>query len=137
VSRIHDLSALIGATQALTSLVDTILNVVLVASDSTVVQLRTKALKALSSIVTSDPEVLRDVRAFLSSLTLPFTCIQPKVRRSIEGHLLDNSPAVRDATVELLGKYIIQSPQLASDYYEKIADRIAVGDECFSVVLVQ
>jgi hypothetical protein len=48
------------------------------------------------------------------------------VRRGIESHLLDSSPAVRDAAVELIGKYMIESPEVAGDYYQKIADRIAV-----------
>lgn len=48
------------------------------------------------------------------------------MRRAIEGHLLDSSAAVRDAAVELIGKYMIDSPIFASDYYQKIADRIAV-----------
>jgi hypothetical protein len=48
------------------------------------------------------------------------------VRRGIESHLLDSSPAVRDAAVELIGKYMVESPEVASDYYQKIADRIAV-----------
>ena len=47
------------------------------------------------------------------------------MRRGIETHLLDSSPAVRDAAVELIGKYIIDSPKFASDYYQRIADRIA------------
>ena len=48
------------------------------------------------------------------------------VRRAIEDHLLDNSSAVRDAAVELIGKYVVQRPELAGDYYERIADRIVV-----------
>lgn len=48
------------------------------------------------------------------------------MRRGIESHLLDSSPAVRDAAVELIGKYMIESPEVAGDYYQKIADRIAV-----------
>ena len=71
--------------------------------------MRTKALKALGQIVTSDPSILS----------------APNVRRGIETHLLDSSPAVRDAAVELIGKYIIDSPKFASDYYQRIADRIA------------
>lgn len=39
---------------------------------------------------------------------------------------MDNSPAVRDAAVELIGKYMIDSPEVAGDYYPRIADRIAV-----------
>jgi hypothetical protein len=33
---------------------------------------------------------------------------------------------VRDAAVELIGKYMIESPEVVGDYYTKIADRIAV-----------
>lgn len=56
--------------------------------------------------------------------------MQSKVRSSIESHLLDNSVAVRDAAVELIGKYIIQSPEVASEYYCRIAERIAVIVPC-------
>jgi len=52
---------------------------------------------------------------------------QPNVRCAIESHLLDSSPAVRDAAVELIGKYIIDSPDVSGDYYQKIADRMAVS----------
>lgn len=34
---------------------------------------------------------------------------------------------MRDAAVELIGKYMIESPDVASDYYQKIADRMAVS----------
>lgn len=72
--------------------------------------MRTKALKALGQIVLSDPTILA----------------QPSVRTGIESHLLDNSAAVRDAAVELIGKYMIDSPEVASGYFTKIAERIAV-----------
>ena len=49
------------------------------------------------------------------------------MRRGIESHLLDSSPAVRDAAVELIGKYMIESPEVAGDYYQRIAERIAVS----------
>lgn len=49
------------------------------------------------------------------------------MRRAIESHLKDSSPAVRDAAVELIGKYIISMPKVAKDYYSQIADRIAVS----------
>lgn len=32
---------------------------------------------------------------------------------------------MRDAAVELIGKYMIDSPKFAADYYQRIADRIA------------
>ena len=49
------------------------------------------------------------------------------MRNAIESHLLDSSPAVRDAAVELIGKYMVDKPGVTGDYYEKISERIAVG----------
>jgi cohesin loading factor subunit SCC2 len=51
---------------------------------------------------------------------------QPNVRHAIESHLLDSSPAVRDAAVDLIGKYMIDSPAVTGSYYPRIAERIAV-----------
>ncbi|KAF9068643.1 hypothetical protein BDP27DRAFT_1327053 [Rhodocollybia butyracea] len=75
------------------------------ALDAPVIFMRTKALRALGQIITSDPSIL--------------------FGKGFESHLLDSSPAVRDAAVELIGKYMIDSPDVAADYYSKIADRIA------------
>ncbi|KAI0927411.1 hypothetical protein AcV5_007956 [Taiwanofungus camphoratus] len=109
VARIDRLSEEIGTIQSFKNSFSPILNVVLQALDAPPVFMRTKALKALGQIITSDPSILS----------------APNVRRAIESHLLDSSPAVRDAAVELIGKYMIDSPKFASDYYQKIADRIA------------
>ncbi|OSD02424.1 hypothetical protein PYCCODRAFT_1410918 [Trametes coccinea BRFM310] len=109
VARIDRLSEEIGTCQSLRNSFQPILTVVLQALDAPPVFMRTKALKALGQIVTSDPSILS----------------APNVRRGIETHLLDSSPAVRDAAVELIGKYMIDSPKFAADYYQKIADRIA------------
>ncbi|KAI0823297.1 hypothetical protein BC628DRAFT_1504458 [Trametes gibbosa] len=109
VARVDRLSEEIGTCQSLRNSFHPILTVVLQALDAPPVFMRTKALKALGQIVTSDPSILS----------------APNVRRGIETHLLDSSPAVRDAAVELIGKYIIDSPKFASDYYQRIADRIA------------
>jgi len=99
------------------------------ALDSPAIFVRTKALKALGVIVTSDSTILSAVRIDFNFRNLAKKLIprqQANVRRGIESHLLDSSAAVRDAAVELIGKYIIDSPKVASDYYQKIADRIAV-----------
>ncbi|KAG1898204.1 uncharacterized protein F5891DRAFT_490571 [Suillus fuscotomentosus] len=99
----------IGTIQTLRNSFGPILNVVLLALDAPAVFMRTKALRALGQIVNSDSSILA----------------APNVRRAIESHLLDSSPAVRDAAVELIGKYMIESPEVVGDYYTKIADRIA------------
>ncbi|EJD50599.1 hypothetical protein AURDEDRAFT_182486 [Auricularia subglabra TFB-10046 SS5] len=109
VARVDRLAEEIGTIQSLKNAFEPILAVVLMALDSPAVFMRSKALRALGHIVTSDPDILHNA----------------KVRAAIESHLLDNSPAVRDAAVELIGKYIIQSPEVAADYYPRIADRIA------------
>ncbi|KZS93606.1 hypothetical protein SISNIDRAFT_485224 [Sistotremastrum niveocremeum HHB9708] len=109
VSHIDRLAEHLGVWQNIKSIADPALSVVIVASDASAVTMRTKALRALGQIVTSDPQIFRN----------------SKVRTAIEQHLLDNSPQVRDAAVELIGKYVQQIPELADDYYARIADRIA------------
>ncbi|KAI6129687.1 hypothetical protein EDD16DRAFT_1689919 [Pisolithus croceorrhizus] len=90
----------VGTVQGLMNSFGPILNVVLMALD---------APPSLGQIVTSDSTILS----------------MANVRRAIESHLLDSSAAVRDAAVELIGRYMIESPEVAGDYYSKIADRIA------------
>jgi cohesin loading factor subunit SCC2 len=94
--------------------------------------MRTKALRSLGQIVTSDPSILAAVRHNPRVSSHLLTRSQNNVRAAIETHLLDSSPAVRDAAVELIGKYMIDSPAVAEEYYPKIADRIAVRSASFS-----
>ncbi|KAJ3525731.1 hypothetical protein NMY22_g10453 [Coprinellus aureogranulatus] len=108
-SRIDRLAEEIGTIQAMKISFQTILNVIVTSLNAPVIFMRTKALRALGQIIMSDATILS----------------VPSVRKGIEGHLLDNSPAVRDAAVELIGKYMIDSPEVAGDYYQKIAERMA------------
>lgn len=39
----------------------------------------------------------------------------------------DSSPAVRDAAIELVGKYAVSRPDLASEYLPQICERITAG----------
>ncbi|KAL5501640.1 SCC2 [Sanghuangporus vaninii] len=109
IDRADNLSEQLGTTHFLKNAFDPILNVIILALDAPAVFVRTKALRALSHILTVDSSVLT----------------KSNVRRAIESHLLDSSPQVRDAAVELIGKYIVDSPVVAGDYYQKIAERIA------------
>ncbi|KAG1743247.1 uncharacterized protein EDB91DRAFT_1126495 [Suillus paluster] len=109
VNRVDCYAEEVGTIQTLRNSFGPILNIVLLALDAPAVFMRTKALRALGQIVNSDSSILA----------------APNVRRAIESHLLDSSPAVRDAAVELIGKYMIESPEVVGDYYAKIADRIA------------
>lgn len=63
IVRIDRLAEEIGTTQILKNAFDPILNIILVALDAPPVFMRTKALRALSQILTVDSSVLANVRA--------------------------------------------------------------------------
>ena len=52
---------------------------------------------------------------------------QPLVHQAFKNRLSDSSPAVRDASVELVGKYVVKTPALAAEYYPHIALRVSVS----------
>ncbi|KAK3409227.1 hypothetical protein EUGRSUZ_J01370 [Eucalyptus grandis] len=70
--------------------------------------IRAKALKAVSIIVETDPEVLRDKR----------------VQLAVEGRFCDSAISVREAALELVGRHIASHPDVGSQYFEKVAERI-------------
>ncbi|CAE7081849.1 unnamed protein product [Rhizoctonia solani] len=109
VKRVDDLAERFGGTQSLRNAFEPILNAIILALDAPAVFMRTKALRSLGLIITKDPSILK----------------QSNVRRAIESHLMDSSPQVRDAAVDLMGKYLVLSPELVDDYYPQIANRIA------------
>jgi cohesin loading factor subunit SCC2 len=61
LARIDDLAEMLGSLQGMRHLFQPILNVILSALDAPPVFMRTKALRALGQIVTSDPEILSAV----------------------------------------------------------------------------
>ncbi|RSH84025.1 Sister chromatid cohesion protein 2 [Saitozyma podzolica] len=101
-------SIAVSRGRSLQSAFDPILHALIGALDFSVVGMRAKALRGLSGIVVVDPEILG-----LSH-----------VRRAFEDRLSDPSPQVRDVAVELVGKYVVQRPHLARDYYPHIAQRV-------------
>lgn len=66
-------------------------------------------MRAVSHVIAQDPSLFQ----------------QEYVRRGIESRMLDASPAVRDASVELVGRYVVGNPTLAMQYLPRICDRIA------------
>ncbi|CAE6533842.1 unnamed protein product [Rhizoctonia solani] len=109
IKRVDDLAERFGGTQSLRNAFEPILSAIILALDAPAVFMRTKALRSLGLIITKDPSILK----------------QANVRRAIENHLMDSSPQVRDAAVDLMGKYLVLSPELVDDYYPQIANRIA------------
>ncbi|WVQ82810.1 hypothetical protein IAT38_004942 [Cryptococcus sp. DSM 104549] len=100
-------SIAVSRGRSLQSAIDPILIALLSSMDNTIVAVRTKALRGVASVVMVDPDVLG----------------LPQIRQALEERLSDASPAVRDAAVELVGKYLVQKPKLAMEYYPHIAQR--------------
>uniref|UniRef100_A0A8D0WNN0 Nipped-B protein n=1 Tax=Sus scrofa TaxID=9823 RepID=A0A8D0WNN0_PIG len=46
------------------------------------------------------------------------------MQRGVHGRLMDNSTSVREAAVELLGRFVLCRPQLAEQYYDMLIERI-------------
>ncbi|OQR79216.1 nipped-B protein-like [Tropilaelaps mercedesae] len=69
---------------------------------------RTKAMKCLTQVVEADPDILR----------------RPNVKFAVHSRLLDSATSVREAAVDLLGKFLLQSPELIDVYYEMLTQRI-------------
>lgn len=67
--------------------------------------------------------------ALIGFLTLHFCFIcylQLDMQRGVHGRLMDNSTSVREAAVELLGRFVLCRPQLAEQYYDMLIERILV-----------
>lgn len=72
---------------------------------------RTKAIKCLTLVIEADPSVLS----------------RSSLRTAVHARLLDQSTSVREACVELIGKFVLSRPELISQYYEMLAARILVS----------
>jgi Sister chromatid cohesion C-terminus/PHD-finger/non-SMC mitotic condensation complex subunit 1/HEAT repeat associated with sister chromatid cohesion len=69
---------------------------------------RAKAIKSLCSIVSADPECL----------------VEDMIESAVTERLLDSSIAVREATVELLGKFITFKSEFSDNYYSALMERL-------------
>lgn len=73
--RMDRLSEEIGIVQSLKNSLTPIINVVLLALDAPPVFMRTKALKALGQIVTSDPSILSTVGSWIAVQQYAYICL--------------------------------------------------------------
>uniref|UniRef100_A0AAY4CAB0 Nipped-B protein n=1 Tax=Denticeps clupeoides TaxID=299321 RepID=A0AAY4CAB0_9TELE len=72
------------------------------------IAVRTKAMKCLSEVVAVDPSILARL----------------DMQRGVHGRLMDSSTSVREAAVELLGRFVLSRPQLTEQYYDMLIERI-------------
>lgn len=95
-------------------ILESFLGVLMYAMQSTKVKLKAKAVRILSSLVNIDSKILTQ-----------------KVQESIAHRLVDSSPLVRDATIELISKFILSKPEIIEQFYRPLCDRL--GDESIQV----
>lgn len=91
--------------------------------------MRTRAMKALSSIIDADPSILSRVCSPHLLVTLPpslFPPFQPDMQRAVQCRFMDQSTLVREAAVDLLGRSVLSRPELTSQYYDMLSERILV-----------
>ncbi|ELU12686.1 hypothetical protein CAPTEDRAFT_160616 [Capitella teleta] len=74
----------------------------------TAIAVRTKAMKCLSAVVEADPAILA----------------RSDMQKGVHGRFMDQSTSVREAAVELVGKFILVRPELTAQYYDMLSDRI-------------
>lgn len=72
------------------------------------IAIRTKAMKCLAMIVEVDASILK----------------RKDMQMGVSQKLLDTSISVREAAVDLVGKYVLSSPELIDQYYEMLSMRI-------------
>lgn len=48
------------------------------------------------------------------------------MQKGVHGRFMDQSTSVREAAVELVGRFILNKPELTHQYYEMIMERILV-----------
>ena len=75
------------------------------------IAVRTKAMKCLTMIVEADPGVLT----------------RTDMQMGVNHSFLDHSTNVREAAVDLIGRFVLIKPDLLDHYYEMLSARILVG----------
>lgn len=75
------------------------------------VAIRTKAMKCLGNIVEVDQSILT----------------RKDMQMGVQQKLLDTAISVREAAVDLVGKYILTDSELIDQYYDMISARILVS----------
>ena len=55
---------------------------------------------------------------------VPVSFLQTDMQKGVHGRFLDQATSVREAAVELVGKFILIRPELTSQYYDMFSERI-------------
>ena len=49
------------------------------------------------------------------------------MQNGVHGRFLDQSTSVREAAIELVGKFVLIRPELTAQYYDMLSERILVS----------
>ncbi|CAI5442496.1 unnamed protein product [Caenorhabditis angaria] len=96
------------SVQSINTLIKCFLQIVFGAGSETVVNLRTRALKCLTMIIEADHEVL----------------IMDEVQKAVHSRMMDSHAQVREASIELLGKFLLVKEEFIIQYYPMLVERI-------------
>ena len=76
--------------------------------------------------------ILPDFTASLVHFLFFVSCfVQTDMQRAVEFRFSDTSTLVREAAVELIGRFVLCKPELTLQYYDLICERIRVS-QCYS-----
>lgn len=107
----HLIAQYLSSKRSFSQSFDTYLNKIILVMWETSIAIRTKAMKCLTNIVEVDPAILR----------------RKDMQIGVSQRFLDQSISVREAAVDLIGKYVLTSPDLIDQYYQLLSERILVS----------
>lgn len=95
-------------SQGLLNLYDSFLATVIYSLESNKIKSKTRAIKILTSLIDKDPLLL----------------VSPRIQESISKRLLDSSPLVRDAVIDLISQYMNSRPEVIEKFQRPITYRL-------------
>ncbi|ESN96221.1 hypothetical protein HELRODRAFT_189155 [Helobdella robusta] len=87
---------------------DIYLNKILKVLHESTVAVRSRALKCLAAVIEADPGVLA----------------RKDMQIGVHNRFTDSSTSVREAAIDLVGKFILVRPELTAQYYDMLSERI-------------
>jgi cohesin loading factor subunit SCC2 len=60
-------------------------------------------------------------------MNLCIIILQDDMQKGVHTRLVDMSTSVREAAVELIGRFVLNKPELIHQYYDMIVERILVN----------
>lgn len=108
----HLIAQYLSSKRSFSQSFDTYLNKIILVMWETSIAIRTKAMKCLTNVVEVDPAILK----------------RKDMQIGVSQRFLDQSISVREAAVDLIGKYVLTSPELINQYYQLLSERILVSD---------